>query len=278
MKHFFVDLKSEFKCLASKQEVTLECFVAETYAWREQPRKNPAILICPGGAYAFVCRDREGEAIAYKYLSEGFNVFVLNYSIAPEHYPQQLMEVASAIKYIRLHSEELCVDGNKIAVNGYSAGGHLAASLGVFWKDPFLCDSLKVSKEEIRPDALVLGYPVITSDISLSHVGSIQNVSGTDDKESPIYKKMSLENQVDSDTPPAFIWHTAEDNAVPVKNSLVFATALATYKVPFELHVYPYGCHGLATGSVTTNAPESNHYVYPWMDESVKFLKSLWEK
>lgn len=279
MKHFKVDLKKEFEGLTSKQDVTLECFIAETFE-RNAPenRTKPAILICPGGGYGFVSHDREGEGIAYKYLSEGFDAFILDYSITPEHFPQQLMEAAAALRYIRLHANEWKTDANRIAVNGYSAGGHLAASLGVFWNDPFVCDALKVKAEEIRPDALVLGYPVITADPSFSHLGSIQNVSGTTDREAPLYKKMSLENHVTEDTPPTFIWHTAEDTCVPVRNSIVFANALAVNKVLFEMHIYPYGWHGLATGSFTTNDLKENHYTYPWMNESVKFLKSLWEK
>lgn len=275
MKHFFVDLKSEFEGLGSKQEVSLECFLGETNEYAPEDRRKPAMLICPGGAYAFVSRYREGEAIAYKYLSEGFDAFILKYSVYPEHYPQQVMEAAAAINYIRSHAEEWKI--GKVAVCGFSAGGHLAASLGVFWKDPFICDALKVTAEAIRPDAMVLGYPVITADSSFSHIDSIQNVSGTTDKESPIYKKMSLENSVDADTPPAYIWHTAEDAAVPVRNSIVFANALALNKVPFEFHVFPYGGHGLAMGSYATNNFYDEHYVYPWMNESVKFLKSLWK-
>lgn len=276
MKHFFVDLKSEFEGLGSKQDVSLECFLGETYENAPEDRRKPAVLICPGGAYSFVSRFREGEAIAYKYLNEGFDAFILNYSVYPEHYPQQVMEAAAAMSYIRKHSDEWKT--GKVAVCGFSAGGHLAASLGVFWKDPFILDALKVTAEEIRPDAMVLGYPVITADSSFSHVGSIEHVAGTTDKESAIYKKMSLENSIDADTPPAYIWHTAEDNCVPVRNSIVFANALAMNKVPFELHIYPYGEHGLATGSYATNGFDGNHYVYPWMDESVKFLKSLGNK
>ena len=241
-------------------------------------RKNPAMLIAPGGAYQFVSFTREGEPIAFKYLSAGFSAFVLDYSVKPEHYPQQLMEIAASIFYIRKHAEEWHIDAEKIAVNGYSAGGHLAASLGVLYSDPFVLDALKATEEDIRPDALVLGYPVITCDGSFAHVGSIMNVSGTTDTESAMYKKMSLENHVNENTPPTYLWHTANDNAVAVKNSIVFAQKLAENRVQFELHVFPDGPHGLATSDFATNGFVEKHYSAPWMDESIKFLFNLWYK
>lgn len=279
MKHFVIDLKKEFPMLSSKQDVSLECFIAETFNNGPESRLKPAMLICPGGAYYMVCADREGEAIALKYLNEGYATFILRYSVQPEHYPEQLLEAAASMLYIRSIADEYKINKQQIAINGYSAGGHLAASLCVFWKDPFICDILKTSSENIRPDAAVLGYPVISSDLNISHRGSIQNVSGTSDTDSAIFKKMSLENSVADDTPPTFIWHTATDQAVPVQNSIAYANALVIHKVDFEMHIYPFGAHGLATGTKTTNnMSEKNHYVSPWLDESIKFLDYIWNK
>ena len=278
MQFFTVDLKKEFPFLSSAQEPKLICYVNDaSFRWAKD-RKNPAILICPGGAYVMVCHDREGEPIAFHYLRAGFSAFSLLYSVAPEHYPAQLSEAAAAMLYIRRHAEEWHIDPDKIAINGYSAGGHLAASLGVFWNDPFLNDMMKTAGEEIRPSAMVLGYPVISADETIFHGGSIRNVSGTSDPNAPLFKKMSLETQVRGDTPPAFLWHTADDAGVPVQNSLVLAQALAKNKVPFELHVYPHGPHGLATGDDATNGPRhsENYYCRTWLDESVKFLTTLW--
>lgn len=269
MKHFFVNLKEVYPFLKTAQEPVLECFIAETFVTAPETRKVDSVLIIPGGAYSHICLDREGEAVAYKYLSEGFNAFVLKYSLRPEHYPAQVSEAAAAVDYIRAHNGEW--KSNKVFVNGFSAGGHIAAGLGVFWNEP----EVKQQFRSIRPDGLVLGYPVITSDTSFSHRESIENASGTTDINAEIYKKMSLENQVNENTPPTYIWHTAEDNGVPVKNSLVFASALAENKVPFEMHVFPYGGHGLATGSSVSGNFKENHYVYPWLNEAIKFLRSL---
>ena len=278
MKFFTVDLKKGFPMLSSKQAPSLTCYINDNSPHFAPGRKNPAILIAPGGGYSTVCFPREGEPIAFHYLTAGFSAFVLDYSIAPEHYPQQLLEAAAAMLYIRAHADEWNINQNQIAVSGYSAGGHLAASLGVFWKDPFITDTLKTSADRLRPDAMVLGYPVISADPSFSHAGSIQNVSGTTDSSSALYKKMSLENHVNEDTPPAYIWHTADDTGVPVKNSICFALALSANKVPYELHIFPHGPHGLATADFASN-PDMNSpydYCHSWMDESLIFLKKLW--
>lgn len=211
-------------------------------------------------------------------MTEGFSCFVLKYSIKPEHYPQQLAEIAASMLYIRNHAEEWHIDAEKVAVNGYSAGGHLAASLGVLWNDEVVLNMLNTTKEAIRPNAMVLGYPVISADLMFAHKYSIENVAGTNDTESEVYKKMSLEQHINTETPPTFLWHTANDTVVPVKNSLVFATKLAENNVPFELHVYPFGPHGLATSDYATNTFDDKHYTAPWMDESVKFLFEIWFK
>ena len=130
MKHFVVKLKEEFPCLqGSQQEPELHCFINDTAPRIVEGRKIPAMLIAPGGGYCNVSF-REGEPIAYKYLTEGFSCFVLYYSVRPEHYPQQLAEIAASMLYIRKHADEWNIDADKVAVNGYSAGGHLAASIG----------------------------------------------------------------------------------------------------------------------------------------------------
>lgn len=280
MKFFTVDLKKEFPMLSSKQNPTLTCYINDNSKDFAPGRKNPAILIAPGGGYSMVCFPREGEPIAFHYLRAGFSAFVLTYSVAPEHYPQQLLEAAAAMLYIRTHAQEWDIDENKIAVNGYSAGGHLAASLGVFWQDPFITDILKTSANLLRPDAMILGYPVISADSAFSHAGSIQNVSGTTDRDSALYKKMSLEHHITENTPPAYIWHTADDTCVPVKNSLYLALALSAHNVPYELHIYPHGPHGLATADAATNAAlDSPHYsCRGWIEESLVFLKKIWYK
>jgi acetyl esterase/lipase len=194
-----------------------------------QPRG--AVLVCPGGGYGGRA-PHEAEPIARRFNEAGLHGFVVHYRVAPHRHPAPLSDVARAIRLIREHAPEWSVDPARIAVCGFSAGGHLAASAGTLCPD-----------EASRPDALILCYPVLSSG-PYGHRGSFENLLGPDPSPEAL-RAVSLELQVTGRTPPAFMWHTADDAAVPVENSLLFAQALRAHRVPFELHVYPSGEHGL---------------------------------
>ena len=218
---------------------------------------RPLVLVCPGGAYAYTS-EREADPLAAQFLAMGYHAAVLRYSCAPAVYPTALTELAYSLALIRRNGEDWYVNPEQIIVLGCSAGGHLAASMGVFWKEEFLAGALGFRKEEqklIRPDGMILCYPVITSG-EFAHRGSFQNLLGARQEE--LSAKMSLENQVDKDTPPALIWHTYEDGAVPVENSLLFVTALRRAGVPAEFHMYPKGSHGLALANRLTQNQDGN--------------------
>ncbi len=218
---------------------------------------RPLVLVCPGGAYAYTS-EREADPLAAQFLAMGYHAAVLRYSCAPAVYPTALTELAYSLALIRRNGEDWYVNPEQIIVLGCSAGGHLAASMGVFWKEEFLAGALGIRKEEqklIRPDGMILCYPVITSG-EFAHRGSFQNLLGARQEE--LSAKMSLENQVDKDTPPAFIWHTYEDGAVPAENSLLFVTALRRAGVPAEFHMYPKGSHGLALANRLTQNQDGN--------------------
>ena len=162
------------------------------------------------------------------------------------------------------------IDSEKIAVCGFSAGGHLAASLGTLYKEEAF---LKVfgRAENIRPDAMILGYPVITGD-EFTHVESIENVSGAK-AGSAEYSWFGLDQHVDWQTPPAFLWHTAADQAVPVENSLRLSRALAMANVPFELHIFPEGVHGMSVCTEEVGeSTELSRYNGRWVEWSIQWL------
>lgn len=212
---------------------------------------RPLVLICPGGGYQYTS-DREAEIFAMQFLAMGYHAAVLRYSCAPARYPVALTELAAAILLIRQNAEKWHVNPSQIIVQGCSAGGHLAASMGVFWQESFLAEALGLKAEEqelLRPDGMLLCYPVITSG-EFTHRGSMENLLG--EKEAELGAKMSLENQVTDKTPPAFIWHTFTDGAVPVENSLMFVSALRKAGVSTEFHMYPCGGHGLGLANRLT--------------------------
>lgn len=230
----------EIQVEGSLEDARLHVYVQEpsdSIAWK----KRPLVMVCPGGGYQYTS-DREAEPIAYQFLAMGYHVAVLRYSCAPATYPTALLELCASMKYVRDHAAEWYVDPDAIYVAGFSAGGHLAASLGVFWKtEKMLADYFQVAPEVFKPNALILSYPVITSG-EHAHRGSFDNLLG--DRQD-LLDKMSLENQVNEYVPKTFIWHTFEDQAVPLENSLYFANALRRQGIPFEYHVFPMGHHGL---------------------------------
>ena len=206
-------------------------------------RKRPTVVICPGGGYRFTS-DREAEPVALRFMAEGFNAIVLRYSVAPIRYPQQLLEVAATVDYARKMEDKWNVDTENIIVCGFSAGGHLAASLGTLWTDDVIKERLGLEAQEVKPNKLILSYPVITSN-DFGHQGSFDNLLGEYSTEED-RRRLSIENLISKDMPPTFIWHTFDDKTVPVQNSLLLASALTEYEVPFEMHIYPKGVHGLS--------------------------------
>lgn len=218
-------------------------------------QERPMVILCPGGGYNHTS-DREAESEALQFLAMGCHAAVLRYSVAPAKYPVQLSELAFSMKYIREHAKEWHIMEDKILVQGSSAGGHLAACLGIFWTEEWLQKMAGAgSAEELRPDGMILCYPVITSG-EFAHRGSFDNLVG-EDKE--LLEKLSLENQVNAHTPRTFIWHTYTDGTVPVENSLLFVSALRRQNISVEFHLYAKGQHGLALASPLTASAGGAH-------------------
>lgn len=260
----------------SPRQTTLTTYILDKRTIEESVIKpRPAVIICPGGAYSFTS-PREGEPLAMKYCAAGFHSFVLDYSVYPSSWPAAICELSKAIAYVRKISGEYNIDPNKIFVCGSSAGGHLAASIGVHWNHPDVVKCSGVSNSENKPNGIILCYPVITGDPNYWHQGSIENFIGGKSELEPL---AHLENYVSSDTPQTFIWHTFSDAAVPVKNSLLFANALEKHNVKFELHIYPDGPHGLSLADASV-APNSD-YVVPavqnWIDMSIRWINEYTE-
>lgn len=229
-------------------------------------RVRPAILVIAGGGYGCVS-PREKECIALAYIANGFAAFTLEYSIAPVRFPSQLVEAAMAMAYIRENAEKFAIKSDKIAAIGFSAGGHLAGMLATL----FDCEEVKATLKEkaalIRPDAVVLSYPVITSG-DKAHKGSFYNLCGEENLK--LQEELSLENCVSANSSPAFIWATADDGAVPSENALYMACAYKKAGVPFELHIFEHGQHGLSLATAETGV--INKPVQKWLSLSITWL------
>lgn len=239
-----------------------------------QINKRKTIVVCPGGGYVNLS-EREGEPVALKYFAAGLNVAVLRYSTKGKAVNcAPLIESCLAIKYLRDHADELYVDEKYVYITGFSAGGHLAAWTGTMWHALEVAAHLDGADQSIcKPTATLPCYPVITGDLNHAHRGSVITLNGGVEDEHLEY--FSLEKHVDERTAPAFLWHTAEDTCVPVMNSLLYASALSANKIPFELHVFPKGPHGLSLCNKETwvNHPAyDNPYVACWMEMAIRFV------
>ncbi len=241
------------------------------------PRR--AILICPGGGYGFVS-DRENEPIALAFLARGYNVFVLTYSICEKASGLlPLTEAMLAIKHIRENAEAYNVLPDAIFTLGFSAGGHLAASAGTIYKTDDVLSVLDedFDREFCRPDGMVLCYPVITATCP-THGGSMYNFCGTENPTEEQKHLFSLDLHVDAHTPPAFIWHTKDDDCVPVQNSIQLANALEANGVEHELVLFESGPHGisLATNEVCDWLAEGEyHPCSDWVELADKWMKKI---
>ena len=239
---------------------------------------RPCVVICPGGAYSFLAENWEGERTAMAYAAAGFNAVVVNYTTYPGGtYPCQLKQLAKAIRICRERAAEWQINPEQIAVCGFSAGGHLAASLSTLWNSETVFSRDEIAERIYRPNAAILCYPVITSGVH-AHKPSIQNLTGTkEEKDCAYWDFLSLETRVNDGTPPAFIWHTVDDTDVPVENSLYYAEALRKSNIPFELHLYPKGGHGLqlATQNLLRKRSVFKRN-YNWHAMSVDWLADLY--
>jgi acetyl esterase/lipase len=201
------------------------------------------VLVLPGGGYGGRAA-HEAAVVARRFNAAGLHAAVLHYRVAPNRHPAPLMDAARGLRLLRQRAAAWSLDPGRIAVLGFSAGGHLAASLGTLHaRYPFAAED-DLAAVSNRPDALLLCYAVLSSGIC-GHGGSFANLLGPRAGDPACLAELSLEKQVSADTPPTFLWHTSDDAAVPVQNSLLFATALREQGVPFELHVFPHGRHGL---------------------------------
>lgn len=205
--------------------------------------KGPAVLLMPGGAYRYTS-DREAEPVALRLNAMGYQVAVLRYSCAPAAFPQALLETAAAFQLMKDEGTAWNIDPERIFLMGFSAGGHLAASFGIYWNQPLITEYFH--RDDLRPYAQILCYPLITSG-EFAHEESMQNLLQERACDPQARKQVSLELLVHRNVPRTFLWHTYTDPTVSVQNSLLFASALVKQKVLCEFHMYDKGEHGLAT-------------------------------
>ncbi|MBR2540620.1 MAG: alpha/beta hydrolase [Mogibacterium sp.] len=269
-----------------RTDVWLNTYILDTPISMPEGVKRPAVLVCPGGGY-FNCSEAEGEPVAMKFISMGYDAFVLEYStylgagttfpdITQEMpvkeeclYPNNVREIGMAFRIINSNADEWNVDSRRIAVCGFSAGGHNAAMYATNWHTDIISGYLGGDREIYRPAAAILGYPltdyVYKNKAEKSMPSFVQDFFhksdliflGSENPDQDLLKKVSPARNISDNTPPTFIWATAGDGLVPVQHSIIMANALAEHKIPFELHIFEEGDHGLSLATQATAMSKS---------------------
>ena len=245
----------------------LNVYTHETCAEFTKNRIRPAMLVIAGGGYAY-CSAREKEPIVFSYLSKGFNCYCLDYSVKENaKYPNPVLEAVMAVLYIRQTAEELATDPTKVCGVGFSAGGHLLGMLVTAYQNKEIRNFLGDKVDNARLDGAIFSYAVILTDNT--HKDSITRITGGDTSLIPV---VDIYKNVNSNSTPAFIWATVNDGAVPSESSLELACAYKRAGVPFELHMFANGNHGLSTATEEVNSP--NSAVAVWIDLSLTWLNA----
>jgi acetyl esterase/lipase len=232
--------------------------------WDNPTEKRPAVLICPGGGYR-VQAPHEGQPFARLFAIHGITAAVLTYRVDPDRFPGSFADAARAIRMLRKESDTFGIDPERIGIMGFSAGGHLASTIAVqpdVYKERE--DNL-VDQFSARPQRLILGYPVISLE-KYAHQGSVNALLG-ENPDPKMLEQLSNHQRVSADAPPAFLFHTADDSAVPVQNSLMYANACVKHNVPVDLHVFSQGSHGVGMAKGNRELEIWTENLISWLSE-----------
>jgi acetyl esterase/lipase len=212
-------------------------------------KSDTGVIVAPGGSYTVLAMNHEGRQVANWLNSLGMTAFVLKYRLGPKyHHPIELGDAQRAIRLVRSRAKEFGIRPDRVGMMGFSAGGHLAATVGTHYDPGDHSATDPIDRISCRPDFLVLAYPVISLVAPYSHSRSAHNLLG-DDPDMKVREELSNELHVTPDTPPTFLFSTTTDKVVPVENSVAFYLALHTAGVPAELHIFQKGPHGVGLDS-----------------------------
>ncbi|MBO4354241.1 MAG: alpha/beta hydrolase [Clostridia bacterium] len=274
-----IKLKQLYPALTHECELHVYCCETANDA---ETKKYPAMIICPGGGYS-MCAKCEGEPIMTSFFAAGVQCFILRYTAVSEdntaRYPTQHLQLAAAFDYVRENADKYRIDKNAVGLIGFSAGGHLAGSFAAgLWYTENYAETLGVKRENLRPNASALGYPVLTF-VGPTNLWTVKNLLGDKKDDQAMKERLSYENIVGEHTPPTYIWHTCTDDIVPIEGTIIAMGALSKNKVPFTVHVFPEGGHGLSRatrlmGDGVSKIPPA--YIASWMNECVAwFLRTV---
>lgn len=282
-------INKKIKLWRNNSNAYLETYILTNFLQYKPNTAKGAIIICPGGGY-LITADKEAEPVALQFAAEGYHTFVLRYSVGKNaKWPQPLLDLGRAITIVRNSAKKWKIDKEKIVLCGFSAGAHLAASLGVLWNSSFLSKELEVENSLLKPKGLILCYPLFDiKDLEKKEDAKIMGLKKAmyealfNSEEPPVEEINSLNpiNFVDENTPPVFVWQTIEDKVVNISTTLRFVEKLIEKKVPCEIHIFENGGHGLSLCNQITavNEDDINPQCEVWITLAKNWVKNLFEE
>ena len=254
---------------------SLQCYIPDATQRSFYRGRRPALVVFPGGGYESTY-EGEGEPIALRFVAAGIPAFVLSYTCTSDGkklYTLPMREAFAAIRYVRGHADEFGIDPNNIAACGFSAGGHLCGCTATLWNKPVAEDLVGAHPADSRPDKVILCYGVLRGCKPTNEV-TMNNLLGERADSEEERKRFDPVGNIDACSPPAFLWATAADEAVPARASLDYASAMQEFGIPYELHIWPFGHHGLCLGDQVTEAHGygEEHPISVWVEDAIRFL------
>ena len=269
-----IDLKQVFPKLPKTDTDVVLTSYARTQTDGAFSEKRPAVIVLHGGGY-YMKSITEYTPVALRFMAEGYQAFTLDYSLLPTQYPQQLLELAAAISYLRNNAKKYSIDCNRIILCGFSAGAHLASMLANKWTQAELFSPLSLSPQSIRPNRVILSYPPTTPQLTDCRQMFSNLSNGSDDTD--ILEEISPIHTINANTPPIFLWQTVSDEMVSVQHSILLAQALAQAKISFEFHLFPSGPHAmsLCDKECAFTAEHLNPHAAQWFTLALKWLEDF---
>jgi len=267
---------------------TLTAYLQDAPFDNQISSNRPAIIICPGGAYLGYT-EKEAEPVALKFVSEGYQAFVLKYSIGDiARFPAPFIDAARAIMMVRRNGKRWGIDTDKICLCGFSTGGHVAAIFSATWQDDYLGKALNAENELFKPNALLLGYPLLdmhqfvannqdkSQEMKTLLEMMLSSIYGTATPMKSTMEEWDVKNKITTMYPPTFLWTTAEDSFVGVNDSMNLIKELSACKIPYEFHIFEKGSHGLSLGNQTIGYSEDDvkrhGNTHRWVELAINWL------
>lgn len=271
---------------------TLTAYIQDSFQEYQSITERPAVILCPGGAFLGIT-EKEAEPVALQFIAEGYQVFLLRYSVGLEaaRLPNPMIDAAKAISFVRENAKRWYINPNKIILTGFSTGGFVAAALGATWQEDYLSKALNVDNSILKPNALLLAYPILDMKLLQEQLKNksqemqtliemmFQVIYGTQYPNQAQLDEWKIRRRITASMPPTFLWSTTEDGIIGNSANLEFVQILNAINIPYEFHLFQLGPHGISLGDYRVGYSEKQVKSFgnsiKWIDMALNWISDL---